>query len=146
MLIFISSHILFIYLLYFCFLEMHLHHMEVPRIGVKLEVQPPAYATATAMCNPGNICELHHSSWQCRILNLLSEAKDLTPILMDTSQNHFCCATVANPMSHILKFLLVFYWPPQLDYWNKHKAEYSCTIFSHIHMKYAKLNTSLYCS
>ena len=33
----------------FCFLELYLRHMEVPRLGVKLELQLPAYATATAM-------------------------------------------------------------------------------------------------
>ena len=33
----------------FCFLGLHLWHMEVPRLGVKLELQLLAYATATAM-------------------------------------------------------------------------------------------------
>ena len=36
---------------------------------------------------------LHRSSWQCRILNPLSEARDHTHILMDTSQIQFLCAT-----------------------------------------------------
>ena len=31
----------------FFFLGLHPHHMEVPRLGVKLELQLPAYATAT---------------------------------------------------------------------------------------------------
>ena len=35
---------------------------------------------------PSLICNLHHSLWQCRILNSLSEARDQTYILMDTSQ------------------------------------------------------------
>ena len=50
--------------------------MAVPRLGVKLELQMPAYATATATWNPSRICDLCHSSWQCQILNPLSEARD----------------------------------------------------------------------
>ena len=33
----------------FCFLGLHLQHMEVPRLGVTLELQPLANATASAM-------------------------------------------------------------------------------------------------
>ena len=32
---------------YFCFLGLHLWHMEVPSLGVQLELQLPAYTTAT---------------------------------------------------------------------------------------------------
>ena len=32
--------------------------------------------TATATQDLSHICNLHQSSWQCRILNLLSEARD----------------------------------------------------------------------
>ena len=34
-------------LLFFCFLGLHPRHMEVPRLGVKSEVQLPAYTTVT---------------------------------------------------------------------------------------------------
>ena len=60
--------------------------MEVPRIGIKSDLQLQAYTTATAMQNPSCICDLYHSSQQCWILNPLSEARDRTSILMDTSQ------------------------------------------------------------
>ena len=40
--------------------------MEVCRLGVKSELQPPAYATATATGDPSHICDLHRSSWQHR--------------------------------------------------------------------------------
>ena len=50
--------------------------MEVPRLGAKLELQLPAFATATAMPDPSHAYNLHHSSWQHRILNLLSGARD----------------------------------------------------------------------
>ena len=36
--------------------------------------------------DPSHICSLHHSSRQCQILNPLSEARDQTHILMDTSR------------------------------------------------------------
>ena len=57
----------------------------------------PAYATA--MLDLSCVCDLHHSSWQCRILNPLSEARDRTHVLMDTSQVHYGCTTVGTPLS-----------------------------------------------
>ena len=39
-----------------------LWHMEVPKLGIKLELLPPAYARATATPDPSTICSLHHSS------------------------------------------------------------------------------------
>ena len=85
---------LFIYLV---FLGPHQRHMEVPRLGVQLELKPPAYATATATQDPSHICNLYHSSLQHWILNPLSEARDRTFILMDTSQIRFCWATTGTP-------------------------------------------------
>ena len=60
-------------------------HTEVPRLGVESELQLPAYTTVTATRNPSRVCDLHHSSWQLQILNPLSEARDRTCILMDSS-------------------------------------------------------------
>ena len=54
----------------------HMWHMEVSRLRVELELQPLAYTTATATWDPSTICDLHHSSRQCRILNPLSEVRD----------------------------------------------------------------------
>ena len=58
--------------------------MEIPRRGVKLELQLPAYTTATATPDLSCVFDLHYSSWQRRILNPLSEARDQTHILMET--------------------------------------------------------------
>ena len=46
----------------FCFLFLwpHLEHMEVPRLGDELELQP-AYTTVMAMWDPSCICDLHCS-------------------------------------------------------------------------------------
>ena len=77
------------------FLRLHLRHMEVPRLGVKLELQLPAYTTATARLELRYICDLHCSSWQCWILNPLNNARDWTPILTDTALSR-----VLNLLSH----------------------------------------------
>ena len=61
-------------------------HMEVLRLGVESELQLPAYATATATQDSSQVCDLHHSSWQCWILNPLIEARDSTSNLMVHSQ------------------------------------------------------------
>ena len=65
--------------------------MEVPRLGVKVELQVLAYTTAAAMQDLSRA--LHHSSWQSQILNPLIKARDQTRILMDISWVH-------NPLSH----------------------------------------------
>ena len=64
--------------------------MEVPRLGVKSELQLPAYTTATATQDPSCICDLHYNSWQLQILNLLIETRDQTCVPMDASQIRFC--------------------------------------------------------
>ena len=59
--------------------------MEVPWLGVESELQLLAYTIATATWDPSYVCDVHHSSLQCWILNLLRKARDQTCILMDTS-------------------------------------------------------------
>ena len=83
--------------------------MEVPRLRVKSELQLPAYATGTAMCDPSCICSLHHSSWQCQILNSLSEVGDWTLNLMLPSQICFHCVMTGTPV--LLHFDVYFPFP-----------------------------------
>ena len=71
--------------------------MEVPRLGVKSELQLLAYATATETWDPSYVCDLHHSSQQHQILNPLCKTRDQTSVLMDTSQIHFRCAMTGTP-------------------------------------------------
>ena len=80
--------------------------MEIPTRGVILELQLPAYTTATAMQDMSHICNQHYSSGQCQILNLLSKAKDQTRVLTDTSWVHYHCAIMGIP-SLYLKFSLL---------------------------------------
>ena len=75
---------MYIYILFF--VHRHPQHMQVSRLGVKSEQQLLAHDTATAMPNPRLICNLHHSSRQCQILNPLSETRDQICIFMGTSQ------------------------------------------------------------
>ena len=76
------SHVLFFFF-FLVFLGVYPQHMEVPRLRVASELQLLAYTTATAMWDPSRVCDLHHSSQQCQILNPLSAARDGTRILMD---------------------------------------------------------------
>ena len=64
--------------------------MKVPRLGVELELQLLAYGTATATPDLSRACDLHQSSRQRQIRNSLSEARDRTCVLTDTSQISFC--------------------------------------------------------
>ena len=66
-------------------LGLHLQHMEVPRLGVKSELQLLAYATATAIPDPRHICNLHTAHSNTGSFNALSKARDPTQVLMDTS-------------------------------------------------------------
>ena len=82
------------FLFTFCvFLGLCLWQMEVPRLGIELELQPLAYTIAIARSDLSRICDLHHSLQQHRILNPLSEVRDQTRVIMDASQISF-------PLSH----------------------------------------------
>ena len=67
------------------FLWPYLQHMEVSGLGVESELQLPAYTIATATSDPSHACNLCCSSWHCWILGPLSEARDWTHILMNTT-------------------------------------------------------------
>ena len=89
---------LFFLLLLFCFVLFAFYgHTEFPRLGVRSELQLPVYTTATAMPGLSRACDLHHSSRQHWILNPLSEAKDGSSILMDTSWVYYHWATTGIP-------------------------------------------------
>ena len=73
------SHIRNSLLLFVCLLfraVLTAYDMEVPRLGVKSELQLSAYATVTATQDPSHIYDLHHGSWQRWIPHPLREARD----------------------------------------------------------------------
>jgi len=81
------------------FLGSHLWYREVPKLGMKSELELLVYTIATATQDPNSICSLHCCSQQCQILNPLNKARDWTLILMDTSQ-------ILNPLNHSRNSLL----------------------------------------
>ena len=72
--------------------------MEIPRLGVESDLHLSAYTTATATWDPSHFFNVHHRSWQHRILNPPSEARNQTCIFGDTTW-------VCNPLSHNGNFL-----------------------------------------
>ena len=79
---------LFFFSFFFCFLGPHPWHMEVPRLGVRSELQLLASTAAAATRDPSHVCDLHHSSRQHQIPKPLVEARDQTHILLDLSGAH----------------------------------------------------------
>ena len=77
----------FVFLGFFLpFLGPLLRHLEVHRLGVELELQPPAYPRATARQDPSHVCDLHQSSRQRQLVNPLSKARDRTRNFMVPSR------------------------------------------------------------
>ena len=95
-------------LLFFCFLGPHSWHMEVPRLGVKSQLQLPAYTTAIATWDPSLACDLNHSLRERQIPDPLSESRDRIRILMDSRQICFCWAMMRTPFDAILQWSFVW--------------------------------------
>ena len=64
--------------------------MKVPWLGGELELQVLGYTIPTATQALSHICDLHQSTQQRQILHPLSEARNQTHMLMDTSQVCYC--------------------------------------------------------
>ena len=99
-----EGHLVVFFFLFFvfCFLGPHPWHMEVPTLGVQLELQLPAYTTGTATRDLSHVCNLHHSSRQRRNLSPLSEARGWTCNLTVPSQIRFHCATMGTSRTSCL--------------------------------------------
>ena len=86
--------------------------MEVARLGVKSELQLPAYTTPIATQDPSHIFDLSPALQLTAtldlILNPLIEARDQTRICVGTSWIHFCCAMTGTPL--FLSFFYVFFY------------------------------------
>ena len=98
---------LFFFFFFFVF-GPHMQHMEVPRLGVELELHLLPYHSHS------NICDLHCSSWQHWIPDPLSEAGDRTHILMNAGGIRFCCTTKGT--SHHFFWWMFCYHPPSFPF------------------------------
>ena len=81
--------------------------MEIPRLGAESELQVLAYTTVAR--DLSCICDLHHSSQQCQILNPLSEAGDQTHNLMVPSYICLHCTTMGTPEHSLLEIPLALF-------------------------------------
>ena len=97
------SKVLLLLLLLFLFLGLRRPHVEVPRQGVRSELQRLAYVTAIATWDPRRSAAYTHSSRQCPILDPLSEARNGTCILRETSWIWLLCAQTGTPRSILFK-------------------------------------------
>ena len=102
--------VLFLLVLSFIYLFIYFRSTQfiyVPRLVVESEQQ--LLATTTATQDPNHVYDLHHSSWQHRILNPLNKARNQTWVLIVTSLICFCCAMTGNPLA-AFKMLFFYHW------------------------------------
>ena len=98
---------LFFFCLFFCFFFCFFAFLLYRAAGIAygssqarggIGAAAAACATATATWDPSHVCDLHNSSWQCQILNLLSKAGDRTCVLMNTSWVQFLLSHSGNSL------------------------------------------------
>ena len=104
------------------------------RLGVKSELQLLAYTTATATQDPSHLCNPHHSSQQCCILNPLREARDWTWDIMDTSWVHYLWAMLGIPTGGFKRRIWTCYTRPFLflSLGSTLPLERNCLLFVHL--------------
>ena len=123
-----AHHIFSLFIFFFwLFSGLHQWHTEIPKLGVKSELQPQAYATTTAMPGLSHVCNPQHSSWQWKILKPLSEARDLSCVLTDTSQICFHEAMTGTPLHTILPSIYSLQIPGA-NYTSKPRVRLMCPI------------------
>ena len=88
------------------------------------------------MPDPSHVCDLHHSLRQCWILNTLSEARDRTCILMDSSQIRFCWATTGTSLWDVFTSFLLPQFAKGYMNWYKYPPAWvpsSCSVNAGFH-------------
>ena len=94
--------------------------MKVSRLGVKAELQLPAYTTAIATQDPSRVCNLTIAQGNIGSFNQLSKVRNRTGrdqigILMDTSRAHYRRATMRTSCSQLLNLCITEGTPKTLD-------------------------------
>ena len=82
---------------FFCFFRAALMAYESSQARGQIRATAAGLHLSIATPDPSHVCDLHHSSRQCRILNPLSKARDRTHNLMVPSRIRFCCARTGTP-------------------------------------------------
>ena len=65
----------------------------------------PGYTTTTATWDLSQVCDLHHSSWLCQLLNPLRGARDQTCILTDTGRVRYHGVTTGTPKPFFIQVI-----------------------------------------
>ena len=94
--------VFWVFFFFFLFFVLHSWHMEVPRLGVESELQMLAYTTATATPDPSCVCHLHHSSWQCQILNQLIRCANSKTVFLIHGAKSDGNKNESSPLSHTI--------------------------------------------
>ena len=92
--------IFFFFFFFFFFFGPNLWHMEIPKLGVELELVAAYFGAATATRDPSHCtCDLYPSSQNHQILNPLSKASS---VLTDATQVRYCWARTGTPRATFL--------------------------------------------
>ena len=75
--------------LFVCFFRAAPTAYEVSQARGQIGAAATGLYHGTATLDMSHVCNLHHSSWQCRIPNSLNKARDQTCILMNASHFHY---------------------------------------------------------
>ena len=89
--------LIFLLLLFVCFLGLHMRHMGSSQARGWIRATAAGLHLRYSNTRSELVCDLYHSSRQCKIVNPLSRAGDGTNILMNTSWVHYCWATMGTP-------------------------------------------------
>ena len=78
------------------------------------------YSHSNAGSKPCHVCDLHHSSRQCQILNPLREARYRTCNLRVPSWIRFHCSMTGTPMTILEGFNFTLWWAENQDQYHRH--------------------------
>ena len=98
---------------------------EVPGLGVKSELYMPAASPhcSHSKADISHVYNIHHSSWQHRILNPLNGARNWTCVLIDTTWVHYHSAMMELPWGHSWEYCHLVFFQPKKEQWEMFQCE-----------------------
>ena len=103
------SAISFLFFFSFYFLRLHPWHMEVPRLGVKPELDLPAYTTAPATWDPSHVCNLYLQA-HCNVRSLTHWARPGIEPASSWILGRFVSAVPQQPLLNLELFHFTSFW------------------------------------